>query len=455
MLIILIAFVFSRIPFFIWSPITGVGTDAFEYFYKVNELNNGILPKFDIIPAGLPVFLYFIGLFSNELITISLFQNLACLLNSLFLVIVIGKYYPKKVIIASIFISFYLMDGSHSSLDSYILPDSLYISSLLFLSGITIIALKSNSNISWVVLSFSIVLPAIIRSNGLYLYLFVIFFSFYLLKNNRIRSFFFLCSSFILLNLAWCTYNFFTGKVFFISNYARIANLFNDQDTIKITNNLISNNNKWVFTYKMLLNFTSDNNSFYYEMPYRYAYIDSMKMNYEQNDALKFIIDDDLKKLVLKEFYDKKTGPVINLSNYNSKEVIIKYPNKIDRYLSYFKSTNVWLFFIQLYSKVYSFLIKNLFFLLLGIFCYILSVSKLLKEGFMNIDNLLACLFGTLHFTSIVFIAFSHSLTVQFPRYVIATEFFIYLNVVLVLNTELFYKIKTILMGQFNPFKKL
>ncbi len=419
-LIVIISFLFSRLPFFIWAPIPEFGPDTFDYFYYVDQLNKGKLPSFDFLPPGFIVFSYLIGLISNKIIALVYFQNFIILLASILLVYVINKYYKNISLVTSFAISIYLMSSYTIRYDTALLPESLYSSSLILVTALFIWSLNTKKIIVWLLFSVSLIFPALIRSNGIYIYfLFFLVLLFMLINRYNLKYYLYFIIPFLFINFLWATYNYYKSNGFFIGNAKRIDIVINRENKLRIykNENGINNHyfkNKFINIKEYLINISYSHPQFYYTFikdRYRRLYIEDIihKNEYKMFDW-STNINDDLKKLVYREYYSNN-----------------KYKGNINKINVANKNLNLWLLLYHIYYKINDIIFLNLLWIIIFLILFIYSGYKCIKYRFKNKDTFLIFSIGLIYLLSILIVTFFHS-AIQ-SRYVSVTEFIIYLYV--------------------------
>lgn len=427
-LIVIISFLFSRLPFFIWAPIPEFGPDSFEYFGYVNLLNKSNLINFTIIPPGYPLFLYSIGLFSNKIITVIYIQNLLSLLTALMLVIIVYRYYKNIAIYVSIALSIFYLDSFALALDSTLYTESVYTSILIIICGLLIWAINSNKKVSWLLLSGFLVVPALIRPNGIFIYFVLIYLIVYFIFNKYPKvQYLYLIIPFLLLNTIWSAYNYQSAGVFFTGSPKRIQSYYqNNQANI---NKLIKENKdeqpgiiKYIIKVKLpvfkeyITNINKSYWHFYYHtIPTRYhnLYKEDLIHNKEvlaywcRGDTMTAFRETG-RLLMFKEFYNK--GDV--------------YKDEIKHFDKDNKTNNLWVFLYHIYYYIHEKIFRNLLWLFLYFSILIVSSFLIIKNKFRDKELIIINIICLIHLISVVVIC-THD--VPWRRYVYVTEFVYYL----------------------------
>lgn len=224
-LFFVIAFCYSHLPFFLYTPIIFIGWDALDYFYCLEQIYNNELPRFDYLPAGFSLFVWFVFLFSKKILSVVIVQTLIFFFSSILLIFTFYKYLNLRLglYFVSIALSIYAADAITLRFSTSLMTESIYVSSLMLLCSLLMSALYSQKKIFWILFSVCLILPGLIRTNGIYVYFLLPCLLAYLFVNNYEKKYYyFLSFPFIILNLLWATYNWKTYNMFFISNPARI-----------------------------------------------------------------------------------------------------------------------------------------------------------------------------------------------------------------------------------------
>ena len=240
--IILFAFLFSRLPYFLWMPIPCFEPDTFDYYAIVRDLIQGSFKGFGILPPGYILFLFLMELLFKKTIYILIIQNLISLTACLFLIAVISKYYKKVVIPAAIAMVIYMMDSYTLWYDFTFLTESLYRNSLIIISGFVVLLLNTNKGKYWIIFSVLLLFPPLIRPNGLYIYFLLLLFMIYMFMNKyAFKYYLYLLIPFLILNIAWSEYNYKTEGKFLPGNPKRIKSIINEAVSLP---NASTNNNQ-------------------------------------------------------------------------------------------------------------------------------------------------------------------------------------------------------------------
>jgi len=212
-LILLFAFIISRLPFFLYFPIVGYHNDTAVYFMAIEGLTHGELPKFGVVPPLYPIFLWFVGLFSKNILSIIAAQTIISFLSALFFIIVSYKYLPKLCVFFSIGLSVFFMSSHSIAFDTMLLTESLYVSILITICALLIWSVFSNRKMAWVLLSIALVLPIFIRPTGIinFVFLFTILIYLYFGK-QKIKTYLYILVPFMGLLILGMLYSYISLK---------------------------------------------------------------------------------------------------------------------------------------------------------------------------------------------------------------------------------------------------
>lgn len=169
--IIVAAFVISRLPFFMYMPLVGYHNDTAVYFSAIEGLQNGSLPTFATVPPLYPMFLWFAGKLSGNILIYIILQTAFSFLSAVFFITVTYRYVPRATLYMSVGLSVFFMSGHSIAFDTMLLTESLYVSILIVTCALLLWALHSKSLLPLVLLSLFLALPLLIRPTGIIVFL--------------------------------------------------------------------------------------------------------------------------------------------------------------------------------------------------------------------------------------------------------------------------------------------
>jgi hypothetical protein len=224
-LLIIIIFIVTRLPFYLFYPVTGITFDSASYCAVAFDLMNFNMPLFEIRTPGYPVFIASIWLLSKSLYLVSFFQSLFTLFTVLFFLKVVNKYYRTVLIYFAIALAVYITSSYFLLFETALLTEGLFVNLLLLNSAFLIIAFKKNTQADWALFSASLAITIIVRPAGLFLFSLVVLLTvLFLFKKYKSGFYAALIIPFSVLLLSLCLYNFITLGSFTLTPFGE-ANL--------------------------------------------------------------------------------------------------------------------------------------------------------------------------------------------------------------------------------------
>ena len=205
-------FLLLRLPYFIWNSFPRIDGDTFEYFEYAYDIKNGILPDFSVIPPLYSVFLFLLSSLGISLYGFVVFKVLLAFLGYAFLFTQLKKTNVLPVWSLLLFIIIVSSSSFNLQLETAFMTESLYKPILLFFIGL-IIRLYNNPTLksNYILIPLFAVVAALVRSNGMYLYFFVVLiigFLFFFKRKKYWKQFILITSTFVILNGAWSIFNY-------------------------------------------------------------------------------------------------------------------------------------------------------------------------------------------------------------------------------------------------------
>lgn len=173
-LILIITFSISRLPYFLYYGIVGYHPDTPVYFMALEGIYKGELPKFGSVPPLYPLFLYFLGLISENNLVYVYVQSLITLSAALLLIYTFYKNLPKFTIPISIGMSLFLISSHSIIFDTSLLTESIYVSSLITLFALFIAVSNSDKTSNWILFSSLLSFPLLLRPNGIVVFILIL-----------------------------------------------------------------------------------------------------------------------------------------------------------------------------------------------------------------------------------------------------------------------------------------
>jgi hypothetical protein len=428
--------------------LVGFDVDVFDYSYFVQKLNDGTLPKFDVVPGGYPVFCYLVGLISNKTITIIIIQNVLSFSSVIFLLYAINRFYPKLAIPAAVIMAIFLCESFTIRYDNSLNPESIYVSSIITVIGLFIYAIEAKNKSSIILFSSSLILPALIRPNGIFIYFLLLFvLSFFLKTKPKSGLFKLLLIPFITLNLLWATYNYSTAGIFMIGYPTRVLNIFDnnpkrlyqliEEDTLAsfkpatVKKPTSPSHNIILSFYKNLNVYSTKKSPYYYSFlseKYHDMYIsEKVFKNYTAFDGA-LPVSEKFKKATLQEYYRSIPYQLNSrcFSFYSPmNESVTAGMNFSEVRL---KSCNDWLFINFIIHLLYEKIYYSYLWLVVFISTFCLSLVVCVKKGCFNNLAFISLSLFFIHFVSLIVITLFHGYSQQSAiRYEYTTSYLVLL----------------------------
>ncbi len=222
--VVLTVFLITRLPFFIYYPVVGIGHDTGDYLVLAKAIGSGTLPHFIIRTPGYPLFIWLVTSFCDRWLAVIFVQNLLTLASSLFIVFAVLRLSPRLALPAALAMCGYVGSSQVLLHDTYTISDSLYANSLIFTVALLLLALNRSRPLTLLCLSAMMAITILVRPAGMYLVAIYLFILVYLFLNRftraELRCF---APPLPIMLLALCTYNFFTIGEFAISPWGDAA----------------------------------------------------------------------------------------------------------------------------------------------------------------------------------------------------------------------------------------
>jgi hypothetical protein len=228
LLILIVVFSITRLPFFLYYPIVDFDGDSPYYYMNVDQIDKGMWPAFMIRTPGYPLFMKLIFLIFNSNIALIAIQNIFSLLTSLFFIYVIHTVYSSRLkylpLLASIGMGAFVSSSIHLISDTSVMTESLYVNFLILFFALFIQAIHSKTNKSWLLSSICMAIVILIRPSALFFILIFIITIFFLLTNSyKIKAVFLLVIPFMVILFLTALYNSFIIGSFSVSTFTENA----------------------------------------------------------------------------------------------------------------------------------------------------------------------------------------------------------------------------------------
>lgn len=430
-------FAFGYLPFFIWAPLVDIGPDSYGYYYYALLMQRGSLPlptlKGVDLPLGLPVLLLVAKQLSPSVMAAVLAQLLLYVGANLFLLRKIQKHLPQYGLWAALALGLFAIDSVSLHLSTMLYTECMYMSALLVLTGLLLDAIVRPSVGTYFTIGVAVLVPALIRSNGITCYILPVFlawFAWVKLGDKRLSKAVF--SGVLVGLLAWSTINYSLKGVFMFGDYHRIQKVLkrtgeeakqNYAEDLKViegydsTETFLHRHTRMMGYY--LMNFSASRPSFYYSY-LTTRYVDEVREKQQNQPDL----------LVINYYKMDSLEPALRsyaqsglLNNYEKLERIgdVFNPNNL--------KSNVWGYCTHIVYKFTSVVIKNK--LVVGLWLLALVITGrgvVFGKGGSTLQQFVF-LIALLHFVSIALVAVAHSRPQD--RYAHVSEFLLLLSALL------------------------
>ncbi len=421
-------------------PIPGFSNDAIQYFYSAFQIIDGNLPISNMpvdIPLGYSLFLSIFILLKLDIVIIVYVQICIMFAVSLFLLVEVKKINFYAGLIYAILLGVWICDPNVMNHNTYFYPDSLFSSSIVFIIAFYLRYLRKKDFFSLFGISVGFIIGISLRSNGVYLTFIIILLLFALLKDKKYKIAMSFAGSTLMLLLVLSTINYLLKDSFFPGDYNRIKivvkRIFTSEDEYFYKLNQdstiapLSRDSRIVIFNDYLFNMRYNRPSFYY------SHLNYNKIKY---DNIKLEIDkelDDNEEYIHFRSVENASLDIAYIaariySNHNYKSYVDADIEKIIDCSYRPRNKTVYTTHV-IYSSYYYLLCKFGIPVILFILAGIVQLFCIFKRKRFHKAWQYILIISCFHWLSILLITFAHD-RVQ-SRYVIVTEFVLYLTIVL------------------------
>ncbi len=445
--VLIFSFVFNiiRLPFLKNLFIPNISADTFDYFNYSYQMHLGEFPDFAAIPPLYPILYFLTSPFGASFLIY--FQIFFSFLAFLLLLIELNNSNYFNPTINTIFIILISSQSYILQYETSFLTESIYMSLfILFSLNILKISNSNNNKRLYITCSLLIFIIAFTRSNGIYLYA---FFSFgilwlYWFKKRPliIKTALF---SFIILNMLWASFNYFSYGTFMFGNTYRIKKV------AKSTINMFIQNDSKSIDYMHYRDNDADDQIIYpYDLKDSWNLKEVRAKNIRNKKKLiaNYIYDfqcksHDFYSIILKERYNfwhnkfngsnflssDTSGLLLQREAYNNidsrKYIVKEFYSGFDKYFFSQTSKTVDNFLFFLRSLTNNFLTITIFYIV-----YFLSLYKFIKNmGEVSKTSFLIFIFSNLYIFNIIIVSLTHNRFLA--RYSLVCEFLVFFSIYL------------------------
>ncbi|HEY1791515.1 MAG TPA: hypothetical protein VGG34_01240 [Opitutaceae bacterium] len=226
LLLLLAAFLASRLPFFLRFPAVGQDSDTLVYIAVARAIRHSHhWPTFLLRTPGYPLFILLVHLFSAKWIAVVAAQGACSLASMAVLLVAVRRLCRALVLPAAVALCGYATSSTVLKYETSILADSLYATMVILSLSLILLALAEPGRARWFLASsLAVAATILVRPVGLYLVVICLLLAAYALWNRLpARVLAALLVPFPTILLGFCAYNYATLGSFSISLIGRMA----------------------------------------------------------------------------------------------------------------------------------------------------------------------------------------------------------------------------------------
>lgn len=225
-LLFLVAYSFAYLPYYLFYPLPDIQQDSYIYFWIATLIRDGVVPfpKFTIdVPVGHPLYIYAVkALFANTNAVIYV-QNILFILSSLYFIHCFGRLNSSMRWIAGVSISLFAIDSFTMRINTSLYTESIYTSALILIGANSALVAAKFNRFHIVLLVFSLLLPGLIRPNGIYVFFIIPLLVCTVWRSKKgIAYQWCIVGSVMVLLLLWSSINFYFKGIFMPSDPYRL-----------------------------------------------------------------------------------------------------------------------------------------------------------------------------------------------------------------------------------------
>lgn len=420
---LLISFLASRFLIFL-IPIELYGLDSFTYLREArgilsgDHLINMVRGNKSIdLPIAYPYILSFFLKLKMDLIWLVVLQHTMTFFSSLFLIYSIYKTQNRLIFILSILIiSILFFDSSSLKFDTLILIESFYTSSIRVIVAFFILGIFTHRIKYFTILSALLIVPALFRSNGLFVYFLLAPMIYYGIAWKLEKRFYFaIILPFVLLNLSWAVYNYATRDYFMIGDLKRVERVVENNKEESQQENIIKKKSWQLFHYVFI---SQNNRSFlvYEDLAYYYHWtVEFLENEHKQDELLGFVNNKNFK--AIDKYYSLEQIRQTDINETGKVYIFLKGP----------------LYLINKIGKnIFTPLMNSIYWLILFYFGFFICLIGFFKSQSYNKKKIFILSISLLHISSIILISIFHGRSLD--RYEYPTSFIIFIAAAFIIS---------------------
>ncbi len=166
LLIVVLMFFFSRLPFFLYYPLPIAYPDTATYLWQLEKIENGVLPTFELRTPGYPLFWWLCRIFSHNILLVIYSQNGITLLSVILILLLLARYSPQFLVSATFALSVFISSPTHVAADMFLLTESVFVNSMLLFAVFLYMTLHTHKTIFALMTSLSAAAAIYIRPSA-------------------------------------------------------------------------------------------------------------------------------------------------------------------------------------------------------------------------------------------------------------------------------------------------
>ncbi len=422
-----IIFILNRVPYYTSFTVPEIDPDSilyFHYAYHLMTFDWEILREILIdLPPGYPLFIALISLFTEKGLPILLAQSFLLMITALMLIFESQKWGRWTHFFAFAGMFFFCNNSYTIRLETAFITESVYVSTLILMTWAFLRAMRKGDHLSYLILSAVLILPLIIRSNGLYFIILLPLVAIHIYQHQSKAKIISLLLPLLSILLSWSGWNYFLKGVFLPGNLSRTTTVVSqiqerwvEEDKRFIPERHLSNS----VSFKFMWHLRQPSK----KLPHFYASYLPKRL---ENMYGKYAI------VLNKEFknYNRQNRNVPDtMTEWTFREYGIPLSSeKLNEKLNVLTSTGIKKHvLIMIYSIIYkteSLLIRNVVWTGLSVFLLLISGLMWLKSGMRNSFLLVIMVITSMYILNAFIISVGHNR--YLPRYGHVCAFYIYI----------------------------
>jgi len=223
--ILILLFVITRLPFYINYPIVAIHPDTGSYVNPILQYQKGKWPDFTLRTPGYSALIFIVTSVVDKWLFVIAMQSVIALISGILVVVSAYRMFPFCGIPVSLAISAYLSGSQVINYETSAGSDSLYVSLTMCFVGLLMLALQYKSSLYLALSSIAISFVVLVRPAGLYLLVIHLLVTLFIVFNKwKWRQVVWWLAPCYLVLASLSSYNYFSKQVFSVTAFGE-ANL--------------------------------------------------------------------------------------------------------------------------------------------------------------------------------------------------------------------------------------